>query len=267
MPIVIDTSKLLQNTIVPLWLGAGKAAGNTTLGGLGAILKGLGGMFEPTDEQLRQQRELYRKSGEFVGLPEELAALDYTDYQPNLATKAGNFLLNTNAKLQNGVNNARQDILGSNQNAYTRATEGIGAMLIPFLFASPLGGNAAKAVKAFSEAAAETGYFVTDMHSQGKYKDGTGKIALKNFLANLALNAGLEATPDGSDLLKFYDSTKDWTSLQQIIANIGKELFDEAVVQEPLQRSIYDVSVNNKKGYLEGLRDYPNKLFEVMTGR
>lgn len=272
MPTVIDTSKSLEQTVVPLGLGAGRAAGNFALGGLGAALKGLGGFFEPTQEQLKQQRELFRKSGEFVGLPKELATLNYSDYEPNLATKAGNFLLNANARLQSGVNQARQDILGDNQNSYTNAMEGIGNMLIPLLFDWAAGGGlTGKAAKAFSEAAAETGDFVTDMYSQGNYTDSTGSMALKNFLSNLALNAGLEATPDGADLLKLYDSTKDWTPLQKIIANIAKELFEEAAVQEPLQRIFYGASDNYYNDYTEnlqkGLRDYPYKVYEVMTGR
>ena len=68
---VIDTRDLLPNTIIPLWLGAGKTAGNIT-GALGAGLQGVGQLFDLTPEQIEQQQELYKSTGEFVGLPENL---------------------------------------------------------------------------------------------------------------------------------------------------------------------------------------------------
>ncbi|MBQ7220820.1 MAG: hypothetical protein IJS28_07565 [Synergistaceae bacterium] len=255
----IDTSRLLGDTVIPLWLGAGKTAGNLVLGATGEALRGLGSYFEPTEEQLRQQRELYRQSAQFFRLPEGVTF--YEPPEPNALTTAGRYLLGLNGQVQDSVEQARDDLLGDRQGVYTKAMEGVGAMLIPFLL-----GRSGMGIKALAEAASETGDFATQMHSQGK----DASTSLKNFLANLALNAGLEALPEGSDLLKMYDGARDWTPLQKIIADFGKEMLEQLAVQEPVQRVIQDAS-QEQGGFAENmsneLRKLPNKVYEVWTGR
>ena len=254
---VIDPKQVFGDTATSLWLGAGRAAGNATLGGLGAALQGLGGMFEPTEEQLARQRELYRQSAEYVGLPEGLRMTGYSPPEPNALTRAGRYLLDTNARLQDNIGQAREDWLGDRQGLYTKAMEGIGAMLVPFL----LGGTG----KVLGEAAAETGDFATQTHRQGK--DG-GANTLKNFLANLALNAGLEAMPDGKDWLRL--CKRDWSGLLEVMANFGKEILEQAAVQEPVQRVIQEASQGQgefTENMSNGLRDFHRKVHDVWTGR
>ena len=258
-------NRLLTDTLVPLWLGASKASGNAVLGGTGAALQGIGQLFEPTEEQLRQQREIYRTSGEFVGLPEEWQMLGYTPPPKNALTRAGNYLLDANARVQGNVIQARDDLLGNEQGAYTRAMEGIGAMLIPFMLDWATGGGAiGKGVKAFTEASTETGDFATNMRGE----QDAAKMYLKNFLANIGLNAALELTPDGSELVK-----GEHTPTREVLANIVKELFEESMIQEPLQRIISDTSrkENGEHNYpmelVRRLRDYPRHIQEMMTGR
>ena len=254
---VIDPKQVFGDTAASLWLGAGRAAGNATLGGLGAALEGLGGLFEPTEEQLQQQKELYRQSAEYVGLPESLRMTGYSPPEPNALTRAGRYLLDTNARVQDNIEQAREDWLGDRQGLYTKATEGIGAMLVPFL----LGGTA----KVLGEAVAETGDFATQTHRQGK--DG-GANTLKNFLANLALNAGLEAMPDGKDWLRL--CKRDWSALQQVIADFMKDMLEQATVQEPVQRIIQDASQGHgdfAENMNNGLRDFHRRVYDVLTGR
>lgn len=269
-PRVIKPEQFVSNTLIPLWLGAGKTAGNAFLGAPGAALQWIGQMFEPTKEQLERQKELYRASGEFVGLPEHLRMAWYAPPEPNAATRAGRYLLGKNAEVQDNVRQARNDLLNGQQGLYTKTMEGIGAMLIPFLFA----GAGGKPAKAFTEAMAETGDLATDMHVSGQTDREAAKIWLMNFLTNLGLNAGLELTPEGSEWLKKAAPNREWTDAQKVIADIVKELIEEGAVQEPMQRIIYDASAKtaqNGSNYIEnlanGLQDYPRKLREVITGR
>ena len=260
-----SVDRLIADTLIPLWLGAGKASGNAVLGGTGAALQRIGQMFDPTEEQLNQQREIYRTSGEFAGLPEEWQMLGYVPPPDNTLTRAGNYLLNANARVQENVKQARDDLLGKEQGTYTRAMEGIGAMLIPFMFDWASGGGAiGKSIKAFTEAGAETGDFATNNRGE---RDAAKKY-LKNFLANIGLNAALELTPDGSELLK-----GEHTPTREVLANIVKELFEESMIQEPLQRIISDTSreKNGEHNYpmelVRGLRDYPRHIYEITTGK
>ena len=255
----------MTDTLVPLWLGAGKASGNAVLGGAGAALQGIGQLFDPTEEQLAQQREIYRTSGEFLGLPEEWQMLGYVPPPENVLTRAGKYLLNANAKVQDNVRQARDDLLGGEQGTYTKAMEGIGAMLIPFMLSWASGGGAAgKAVKALTEAGAETGDFATNNRGE---RDAA-KMYLKNFLANIGLNAALEVTPDGSELLH-----GEHTPTREALAKIAKELFEESMIQEPIQRIISDASqsANGEHDYttelMRGLREYPKHIYEITTGR
>lgn len=256
MSTVINPKELFGDTATSLWLGAGKTAGNAFLGATGEVLRGLGSYFEPTEQQLDSQRELYRQTAQFVGLPE---GIGYSPPEPNALTKAGRYLLRLNSELQDNVGQARDDLLGERQGLYTKAMEGVGAMLIPFLL-GPTG-------KVVTEAAAETGDFATQKHRQGKE---SGDVSIKNFLANLALNAGLEALPDGKEWLKLYDGARDWTPLQNILADLGKEMLEQVAVQEPMQRVIQDASqgqgdfVDNMSN---GLRDFHRKVYDVWTGR
>ena len=218
---VINPQQVFSDTVIPLWLGAGEGAGNAILGGFGATLKGLGGYFEPTEEQLAQQRELYRNTARFLGLPEGWES--YSPPQPNALSRAGNYLLGLNSQVQNNVNQAREDLLGERQGLYTNAMEGVGATLIPFLLdqAGPVG----KVAKAFYEAGAEAG----DVATNG------GKGTLESFLANLVLNAGLELLPEGRELL---GETREWTPAQKVTADFGKELLEQGALQNPAQRMI-----------------------------
>ena len=162
-----SVNNFLADTLQALLLGAGKASGNAFLGAPGALLKGIGQMFDPTDEQLQQQRELYRQSGEFVGLPQHLTTLGYTQPTSNAVTRAGDYLLGKNAEIQNNIRQARDDWLGGNNGAYARAVEGIGAMSIPLLFDIATDGVAGKGIKALTEAGAETGDYATDIYQRG----------------------------------------------------------------------------------------------------
>ena len=257
---VIDPRQVFSDTVIPLWLGAGKTAGNLVLGATGEALRGLGGMFEPTEEQLRQQREFYRQTAEFLGLPAGVTF--YEPPEPNALTKAGRYLLGLNGQVQGNVAQARDDLLGDRQGLYTKAAEGVGAMLIPFLL-----GRGGTGIKTIAEAASETGEFATQMHTHGK-EDGSA--SMKNFLANLALNAGLEALPEGSDLLKLYDEAREWTPLQKIIADFGKEMLEQLAVQEPVQRVIQEASDGQgdfAENMRNGLREIPNRVYDVWTGR
>lgn len=256
-----STDRLLTDTLVPLWLGAGKASGNAVLGGAGAALQGIGQLFDPTKEQLAQQRDIYRTSGEFVGLPEEWQMLGYVPPPENAITKAGRYLLNANAKVQDNIRQAREDLLGVEQGTYTRAVEGIGAMLIPFMLSWASGGGAAgKAVKALTEAGAETGDFATNNRGE---RDAA-KMYLKNFLANIGLNTALELTPDSSELIH-----GEHTPTREALAKIAKELFEESMIQEPIQRIIRDA--NGEHEYtmelMRGLREYPRHIYDITTGR
>ena len=246
MPTVINPKELFGDTATSLWLGAGRAAGNAVFGGLGAALQGLGGLFEPTEARRQAQRELYRQTADYVGLPEQFRVLDY--HKPNALTQAGHQLLNANSRVQRGVQLARDNLLAERQGKYTKAMEGIGAMLIPF--------SLGKAGNALFEAAAETGDLVTNNRNGD---------TLMNFLANIALNAGLEALPEGSELFR-----SEWTPFQKVLADFGKEMLEQVVVQEPMQRIIQNAS-QGQKGFTEnmvnGLRDYPKILTDVMTGR
>ena len=248
-----SVDRLIADTLIPLWLGAGKASGNAVLGGTGAALQRIGQMFDPTEEQLNQQREIYRTSGEFAGLPEEWQMLGYVPPPENALTRAGNYLLDANAKVQDNVRQARDDMLGNEQGTYTRAMEGIGAMLIPFMLDWASGGGAiGKGVKALTEAGTETGDFATNNRGE----------------RDAAKNAALELTPDGSELLK-----GEHTPVRKVLAKIAKELFEESMIQEPAQRMINDVSrrANGEHNYLmeliRGLREYPRHIYEITTGR
>ena len=205
-------------------------------------------------------------------MPEHLRLVGYEPPEPNAVTRAGRYLLGKNAEVQDNVNQAREDLLGNKQGMYTRAMEGIGAMLIPFMFSGAAGGGAVgKGTKALTEAMAETGNIATDMHTRGQVDRNAAKIWLKNFITNLGLNAALELTPDGSDLLRGFTPNKNWTHTQQVIADIVKELIEEGAVQEPMQRIIHDASAKTGQNYVQdlalGLGDYPRKLYEVITGK
>ena len=260
-----SVDRLIADTLIPLWLGAGKASGNAVLGGTGAALQRIGQMFDPTEEQLNQQREIYRTSGEFAGLPEEWQMLGYVPPPENALTRAGNYLLDANAKVQDNVRLARDDLLCEKQGMYTRAMEGIGAMLIPFMLEWASGGGAiGKGVKAFTEAGTETGDFATNNRGER----GAAKMYLKNFLANIGLNAALELTPDGSELLK-----GEHTPTREVLAKIAKELMEESMIQEPIQRIINDASrkANGEQSsypmeLMRGLREYPRHIYDMMTG-
>ena len=86
-----------------------------------------------------------------------------------------------------------------------------------------------------------------------------------NFLANIALNAGLEALPEGSKLFR-----SEWTPFQKVLADFGKEMLEQVVVQEPMQRIIQNASQGQKRfteNIVNELRDYPRIVTDVMTGR
>ncbi len=241
---VINPQKSFEDTLTSLWLGAGKASGNLT-GALGAGLQSIGQMFEPTEEQLARQRELYSSIGEYVGLPEHLRMNGYTPPNPNAITQAGNYLLGLNTRVQSGVNQAREDLLGDEQGVYSRAMEGIGEMLIPFLFYGTAGGGAlGKGAKALAEAGTETGALATDMYKNGHIDRNSAKAWLNNFLANLGLSAGLELTPDGSKWLTHIAPNREWSQSTRLIADILKELIEEGAVQNPMQKMIYDGTAN-----------------------
>ncbi len=169
-------ASILEKTLVPLWLGAGKSAGNAFLGAPGALIKSFGNenTAQPlTDEQLRLQSELFRTSGLALGLPEHLSNPDFTQPEQDFFTKTGNYLLDTNTRIQDNVNQARQDFLGDDPELLSRAMEGLGTMAIPAL-AGWAGGQSlvSAALSGLTEAAAETGNFATDINSQGRFRQG-----------------------------------------------------------------------------------------------
>ena len=263
-------SNPLEQTIIPLWIGAGKTSGNAFLGAPGAALRGLGQLTgdypEPTDEQLKLQSEIKRSMNEYLGLPENFLASSPFSQSQNYFTRLGNFLLGANAQLQENVNAAREDFIGNEENLYTHALEGLGAMSIPLMF-GPIG-------KGITEAGAETGDFATGAYGRGKLNEEGEKVALKNFLTNLALNGGLSTIPNGKEILNKIDKLRKWGAMEEIMMNFGKEVLEEIFMQEPAQRIINDASseaINGENNFMlnmiGGLGSYPRQVYEVMTGR
>ncbi len=250
----------LEQTAIPLGLGIGKAASNALFGGLGAALQGLGQMNEAmqrqaqADYQSRLQRNGPSESMPIPSLP-----------QSGLS-RAGEWLLGVNDRAQAGADAIRMDFLGDNPNLYSRTMQGLGAMAVPLYLSWAAGGGWPGAfANAGIEAAAETGDFATDMHTQGR-RD-TAWVNLMNFLTNAGLGLLLERPVNEG--LKPMTQKDLWRALGlQILGEAGKE----ALVQEPLQRIIYDASDRAQSGenyalrLLLGLGDYPRHLYEMTTG-
>ena len=266
----------LKETFIPLGLGAAKSARNVFYGSTGALLNSIGSLLAedytpPTDEQLAERANLarlitpswlpnYYSDGIFLDLPPE----------QNFLQNTGNYLLDINSQLQDDINNTRKNYFGDNPDFWPRAMEGLGTLATPaitgFITGSPL-------THALTEAAAETGNFTTDIYSQGRLDDNARNIAGKNFLANSALNTGLAFMPTGGEWLKKWDMLKKWTPLQNFLANMSKEIAEEAIIQQPLQDSIMNVShktLNENGNFIPnlilGLGDYPQNLFNVLNG-
>ena len=265
-----------KETFIPLGLGAAKSAGNAFYGATGALLNSIGSLLaedytSPTDEQLVGRADLARLTTP-SWLPQDYFNGIYLDLPPeqNFLQKSGNYLLDVNSQLQDDINNTRRNYFGDNPSFLPRAMEGLGTLTTPaitgFISGSPL-------AHALTEAAAETGNFATDVYSQGRFDNNARNIAGKNFLANSALNAGLSFIPSGEDLLKKWDMFRKWTPLQNFLANMGKEIIEEAIIQQPLQDSIMNASyetLNGKGGFtpnlILGMGDYPQNLFNVFNG-
>ncbi len=66
---------------------------------------------------------------------------------------------------------------------------------------------------------------------------------------------------------------RKWTPLQKFLANMGKEIIEEAIIQQPLQDSIMNASyetLNGNRNFTPNLilelGDYPQNLFNVFNG-
>ena len=264
-----------KETFIPLGLGAAKSAGNAFYGATGALLNSIGNLLNedytpPTNEQLAGRADLARLATP-SWLPQDYFNGLYLDLPPeqNFLQKSGNYLLDVNSQLQDDINSTRKNYFDDNPSFWPRAMEGLGTIATPAI-AGGLGGTLAHIL---TEAAAETGNFATDVYSQGRFDDNARNIAGKNFLANSALNAGLSFIPSGEDLLKKWDRFRKWTPLQKFLANMGKEIIEEAIIQQPLQDSIMNASHETLNGngdftpnLILGLEDYPQNLFNVFNG-
>ena len=266
---------IFKETFIPLGLGAAKSAGNAFYGATGTLLNSIGNLLNedytpPTDEQLKGRADLARLATP-SWLPQDYFNGLYLDLptEQNFLQKSGNYLLDVNSQLQDDINNTRRNYFGGSMSFWPRAMGGLGTIVTPAV-AGGLGGTLAHIL---TEAAAETGNFATDIYSQGRFDKNAGNIAGKNFLANSALNAGLSFIPSGEDLLKKWDMFRKWTPLQKFLANMGKEIIEEAIIQQPLQDSIMNASHETLNGngdftpnLILGLEDYPQNLFNVFNG-
>lgn len=267
-----------KETFIPLGLGVTKSAGNAFYGATGALLNSIGTLLNedytpPTDKQSDFLYQEGLRTAKFLGLPNpELHALSFGRTLPpeqNFLQRSGNYLLDINSQLQDDINNTRRNYFGDNPSFWPRAIEGLGTIVTPAITGS-LGGTLAHII---TEAAAETGNFATDVYSQGRFDDNARNIAGKNFLTNSALNAGVSFIPTGEDLLKKWDMFRKWTPLEKFLANMGKEILEEAIIQQPLQDSIMNASYKTLNGnedftpnLILGLGDYPQNLFNVFNG-
>ena len=246
-------------------IGAGNMLNNTLVGGTGYGLANLGRLVE----------FISPFSGEGISDNDRLAMyrLGYDDdfinrefpRQDSWVTSGAKGVLSAQNAIDDSLSEARQDLLGDNPTMAARISEGGGSSIGYTLAGLALGGNPLmKAIiSGVGEALSEAGGQLGDAYREGMYDKGAIGAINKGFLANAALNTGLEylAGPFGKIPGKIENPVGRYAA-----GTVG-EIINE-ILQEPSQNVIEEAvknSMNNGTGFLSELGESAKKWPETFA--
>lgn len=244
---------LLGDTAGAFALGAANMLNNTLVGGTGLVLGGMGRGVEAISPFSGRDNELYNQLLDFGTSGER--AEELAPYEDSWLTSAAKGSLAVHNSIDDTLKDWRTQIIGENPSQLAEIFEGTGSS-IAFLLAGLLLGHSPLAgalIAGSTESLSEAGGFLGDAYRQGQYDNGALSTAGKNFLANLALNTGLNATigrfNPKIDAIK--NPFKRWAVGG--LAEIGNEL-----LQEPSQQVIEQASQNS----LNNGTDFSSELWQ-----
>ena len=248
-------------------LGAGTMLNNTLVGGTGYGLANLGRLVEflsPFSGEAISDEEknaLYK-----IGFGTDYINQTYP-YQDSWVTSGAKSVLSAQNEIEDNLNEYRQDLLGDNPTMSARIAEGGGSSIGYMLAALAAGGSplTAAIISGAGEALSEAGGQLGDAYREGMYDKGAIGAINKGFLANSALNIGLDyfTGPFG----KLVGGIKN--PVGRYAAGTASEILNE-ILQEPSQNVIEQAvknSMKNGTGFLselgESVKQWPEMFSQL----